>query len=100
LVKYFTASGCEACGARVLLIMPARRGLTTKPSSASFSASLKSVFQAALPCSFWAWDSMATAPGTPDERPDSTAVTKGRGLPSWPMNMSGEAPLGAVSRPS
>ena len=73
--------------------------MTAKPWSARASASVKRSFQARRPWAFWAMCSMATAPGTPVARPLVTAVKKGRGLPSGPRNMSGEAPMGAVSRP-
>ena len=39
-------------------------------------------------------------PGTPTERPPTTASMNGIGLPSRPMNRSGFAVAGAVSRPS
>ena len=60
---------------------------------------MKRSFQARRPWAFWAMCSMATAPGTPVDRPLVTASTKDRGLPSGPRNMAGEAPFGAVSRP-
>ena len=44
--------------------------------------------------------SMATAPGTPVERPLVTASGYDSGAPLSSRNMPGVAPAGAVSRPS
>ncbi len=92
-------SGAPVWGAR-LTIIPARRGLTTKPSEASFSASPKRLFQGSLPCSPWAWARAATAPGAPVDLPLRMAAKKLIGLPSGPRNRSGPEAAGAVSRPS
>ena len=79
---------------------PASRGGAAKPSRALSIAGWNSSRHASLPCSLCASSSMATAPGTPTEMPETTAPSMPIGLPSAPRNMVGDAPAGAVSRPS
>jgi hypothetical protein len=79
---------------------PASRGGVAKPSRAMSIAGWNSVTHGSLPCSVCASSSIATAPGTPTEMPETTAASMPIGLPSAPRNILGDAPAGAVSRPS
>jgi hypothetical protein len=76
------------------------RGDIGKPFSAASMAGSKSVAQASLPCLACATSSRRGVPGTPTERPPTTAAWKGMDFPSAPMKSCGRAPEGAVSRPS
>ena len=63
-------------------------------------AGSKSFSQGSAPWRACTLPSIAIAPGTPVERPDSTASRYGSGSPAVSRNMPGVAPAGAASRPS
>jgi hypothetical protein len=91
-------SGWLACGESPLTNRAMRFG-TAMPSSASRIAGSNSLAQGNAPCRACAAPSITMAPGTPVERPDSTASRYESGSPLSSRNMPGVAPFGAASRP-
>ncbi len=73
---------------------------TGTPSRAARIAGSKSFAQGSAPWRACTVPSIAIAPGTPVERPESTASQYVSGLPLSSRNMPGVAPRGAASRPS
>ncbi len=76
-----------------------RFGTATPPSAARI-AGANSFSQGSVPWRACALPSITIAPGTPVERPESTASLYESGSPFASRNMSGVAPFGAASRPS
>ena len=73
---------------------------TGTPSRAARIAGSKSFAQGSAPWRACTLPSIAIAPGTPVERPESTASRYGSGSPAASRNMPAVAPRGAASRPS
>ena len=73
---------------------------TATPPSAERIAGSKSFAQGSAPWRACTAPSITIAPGTPVERPESTASPYESGLPLSSRNMPALAPFGAASRPS
>ena len=76
------------------------RAETLKPFSDSSMARAKGAAQGSLPYRLCTVSSRRGMPGTPTERPPTTASKNSIGLPSGAMNSCGVAAAGAVSRAS
>ena len=79
---------------------PCKRGEITKPCSASSIAGLKSSSHGNVPYCLCALAKACKIPGTPTERPPTTASIHLTALPCLSKNKVSSAFAGAVSRPS